>query len=217
MKLDALHPRNWFRRSAEREDAGSDRHDDGRLAAPVPYDVECANEKEKIRRLMELAGAEELLYETLPHQPAECGFEGTRRLAVDIAVEDDAYLVMADVPGLVRMSAGDRGNGGIGDESHTPVDTPGHNAGVDVRVDGRRLFITGRMGPSPQDKGRGWQRMERRTGTFRRILVLPDDAVAEGIATALENGVLTVSIPRASSEECVWVPGEDAPRAGCHA
>lgn len=217
MKLDALHPRNWFRRSAEREDAGSDRHDDGRLAAPVPYDVECANEKEKIRRLMELAGAEELLYETLPHQSAECGFEGTRRLAVDIAVEDDAYLVMADVPGLVRASAGDRGNGGADDESHALADAPGHNAGVDVRVDGRRLFITGRMGPSPQDKGRGWQRMERRTGTFRRILVLPDDAVAEGVSTALKDGVLTVSIPRASSEECVWVPGDEGLRAGCHA
>lgn len=210
MKLDALHPRNWFRRGAEREDAGSDRHDDGRLAAPVPYDVECANEREKIRRLMELAGAEELLYETLPHQSAECGFDGTRRLAVDIAVEDDAYLVLADVPGLVRTADGN----GLGDGAMS--DAPDGNAGVDVHVDGRRLFITGRMGPSPQDKGRGWHRMERRTGSFRRILVLPDDAVAEGVSTAFKDGVLTVSIPRASSEECVWVPGE-APRAGCHA
>lgn len=205
MKLDALHPRNWFRRGAEREDAGSGRHDDSRRAAPIPYDVECADEREKVRRLMELAGAEELVYTAMPLQSAECGFEGTRRLAVDIAVEDDAYVVVADVPGLARASDGN-GDGAVSDDPD-----------LDVHVDGRRLFITGRMHSSPQDKGRGWHRMERKSGTFRRILVLPDDAVAEGVSTSLKDGVLTVSIPRASSEECIWVSGEDAPRAGCHA
>jgi len=43
------------------------------------------------------------------------------------------------------------------------------------------------------------------------------DAVAEGLSASVNDGVLTVTIPRASSEECVWVPGEEGLRAGCHA
>lgn len=203
MKLDALHPRNWFRKGAEREDAGSDRRDDGSLVAPIPFDVECASEEEKLRRLMQLAGAEELMYEVLPGQSPECGFDDTRRLDVDIAVENDTYVVVADVPGLSRIEDNGMGNGDAAD--------------LHVKAEGNRLSITGRTRSSSRDKGRGWHRMERQPGSFRRILVLPDDAVAGALSASVNDGVLTVSIPRASSEECVWVPGEEAPRAGCHA
>lgn len=203
MKLNALHPRNWFRKGAERDDAGSDRHDDGSLVAPIPFDVECSREADALREALEFAGTMDLLYEALPEQPAECGFKDARRLDVDIAVEDDTYMVVADVPGLSRVE-----DNGMGD---------GDAADLHVKAEGNRLSITGRTRSSSRDKGRGWHRMERQPGSFRRILVLPEDAVAEGLSASVNDGVLTVSIPRASSEECVWVPGEDAPRAGCHA
>ncbi|MBG3877133.1 Hsp20/alpha crystallin family protein [Desulfovibrio oxamicus] len=202
MKLDALHPRNWFRKGAERDNAGSDRRDDDRLAAPIPFDVECSREADALREALEFAGTMDLLYEAIPEQPAECGFKDTRRLDVDIAVENDTYVVVADVPGLSRIE-----DNGMGD---------GDAADLHVKTEGYRLSITGRTRSSSRDKGLGWHRMERQPGSFRRILVLPDDAVPEALSASVNDGVLTVSIPRASSEECVWVPGE-APRAGCHA
>lgn len=203
MKLDALHPRNWFRKGAEREDAGSGRHDESRLAAPVPFDVECEREANTLREALEFSGTMDLIYEAMPEQPAECGFKDTRRLDVDIAVDNDAYVVVADVPGLSRVE-----DNGMGD---------GDAADLHVQADGKRLSIMGRTRASSRDKGWGWHRMERQPGSFRRILVLPDDAVAEGLSASVNDGVLTVTIPRASSEECVWVPGEEGLRAGCHA
>jgi HSP20 family protein len=43
-----------------------------------------------------------------------------------------------------------------------------------------------------------WRRRERFQGSVTRSLTLPKDANAEGIEAVLENGVLTISIPKVS-------------------
>ncbi len=51
-----------------------------------------------------------------------------------------------------------------------------------------------------QDKDRRWHVVERASGAFIRRFALPFPAKEEEIAAAFDNGVLTVTIPRAAPE-----------------
>ena len=50
---------------------------------------------------------------------------------------------------------------------------------------------------SKEDKGDKWHRVERSSGQFVRRFRLPENAKTEEVRAALENGVLTVTVPKA--------------------
>jgi HSP20 family protein len=94
--------------------------------------------------------------------------------ALDFSETRESFLIRVDLPGLTR------------DE-------------VEVNVADGSLEIAGQVPPS----GRGEhdaqpRRIERFSGRFRRVVPLPRGANADAIQATLEQGVLTLQIPRAA-------------------
>jgi HSP20 family molecular chaperone IbpA len=91
--------------------------------------------------------------------------------AVDVREDASAYVIEADLPGF------------------KPSD-------VNVSVDNRVLTVTATRQSERDDKQKGYQRVERRFGTFERAFTLPETVDAEHIEARLEEGVLTLTIPK---------------------
>jgi HSP20 family protein len=93
---------------------------------------------------------------------------------VDIEETDDAWIVKAELPGVQR-----------------------DNVTVEVR-DGD-LRITGKLDEDEQREGTVRQRM-RKMGRFEYRTTLPE-VDAERVEASLDNGVLTVRVPRPASAQ----------------
>lgn len=91
--------------------------------------------------------------------------------AVDIVENDDAYLVKAEVAGL----------------------GPEH---IDVQVENDVLTVRGERKYENEDNRGGYRRVERTYGSFTRSFVLPKGTNVEAIEAQVENGVLSVTIPK---------------------
>ncbi len=70
---------------------------------------------------------------------------------------------------------------------------------LDIELNDRRLVIKGNKQEEIESKEKDFYRIERKFGSFQRVLALPEDAVADGIKAAMKNGLLTVKIPRAEN------------------
>jgi HSP20 family protein len=88
---------------------------------------------------------------------------------VDLEETDDAYLVEADLPGVKR-----------GD--------------VDIELVGNELVISGEI--KERERKGILRRQTRRTGRFDYRVTLPDSVDAEKIDASLNDGVLTVRVPK---------------------
>nr|CAA45862.1 18 Kd heat shock protein [Hordeum vulgare subsp. vulgare] len=68
---------------------------------------------------------------------------------------------------------------------------------VKVEVeDGNVLVVSGERTKEKEDKNDKWHRVERSSGKFVRPFRLPEDAKVEEVKAGLENGVLTVTVPK---------------------
>ncbi|KAH0638970.1 hypothetical protein KY285_035556 [Solanum tuberosum] len=78
------------------------------------------------------------------------------------------------------------------------VDVPGiKKEEVKVEVEeGRILQISGERSREQEEKNDQWHRMERSSGKFLRRFRLPENAKTGEIKAAMENGVLTVTVPK---------------------
>ena len=94
--------------------------------------------------------------------------------AVDVAEDERAVTLRADVPGL--------------DEK-----------GLDVEVSGNVLTIRGSRDEEHEDKSR--RRHERVTGRFMRTVTLPSYVDPAGVEARYEKGVLTVTVPKVPGRE----------------
>ncbi|KAH0638974.1 hypothetical protein KY285_035560 [Solanum tuberosum] len=84
-------------------------------------------------------------------------------------------------------------------EAHTfKVDIPGiKKEEVKVEVEqGRILQISGERSREQEEKNDQWHRMERSSGKFIRRFRLPENTKTGEIKAAMENGVLTVTVPK---------------------
>ncbi|MFO7178845.1 MAG: Hsp20/alpha crystallin family protein [Pseudomonadota bacterium] len=103
--------------------------------------------------------------------PPFFGFEGVNRApAVEVRGGDDEYVVHAELPGV------------------KPED-------VEVELQGNLLTIKGER-RTEKSSSNGY---ERRYGAFSRTFLLPKDVKLDEVTAELENGVLTVHLPK--SEE----------------
>ncbi|EES02531.1 hypothetical protein BDA96_03G085600 [Sorghum bicolor] len=85
-------------------------------------------------------------------------------------------------------------------EAHVfKADLPGvKKEEVKVEVeDGNVLVISGQRSREKEDKNDKWHRVERSSGQFTRRFRLPENAKTEEVKAGLENGVLTVTVPKA--------------------
>ena len=95
-------------------------------------------------------------------------------LALDVAEKNDAYIVKASVPGVA------------------PED-------VEVTLSDNVLTIKGEMKEDKEIKEETYHVRERRFGQFVRSVTLPMPVNADKIEAINENGVLTLTLPKAES------------------
>eukprot|EP01138_Halocafeteria_seosinensis_P015108 gb/GECG01015421.1/.p1 GENE.gb/GECG01015421.1/~~gb/GECG01015421.1/.p1 ORF type:complete len:195 (+),score=40.12 gb/GECG01015421.1/:1-585(+) len=113
----------------------------------------------------------------------QLGFPNSRfpflnSMALDVREKDKSYVLTADVPGVPKEN-------------------------VKVEVEGDTLTISADRKEEKEDKGEKYRRIERRSGSMKRSMKLPQNADKEKIKASCDNGVLTVDIaklPEAKSE-----------------
>ncbi|XP_021277841.1 17.3 kDa class I heat shock protein-like [Herrania umbratica] len=85
-------------------------------------------------------------------------------------------------------------------EAHVfKADLPGHKK-EEVKVeieDDRVLQISGERNVEKEDKNDTWHRVERSCGKFSRRFRLPENVKMDQVKASMENGVLTVTVPKA--------------------
>ncbi|KAF7054503.1 hypothetical protein CFC21_062165 [Triticum aestivum] len=115
------------------------------------------------------------LFPSFPRISSEtAAFAGAR---IDWKETPEAHVFKADVPGLKKEE-------------------------VKVEVeDGNVLQISGERNKEQEEKTDTWHRVERSSGKFLRKFRLPEDAKADQIKAAMENGVLTVTVPKAEAKK----------------
>ncbi|CAO2204780.1 unnamed protein product [Urochloa humidicola] len=89
-------------------------------------------------------------------------------------------------------------------EAHVfKADLPGvKKEEVKVEVeDGNVLVISGERSKEKEDKNDKWHRVERSSGKFLRRFRLPENAKTDQVKAGLENGVLTVTVPKAEEKK----------------
>ncbi|KAL6627491.1 hypothetical protein ACP70R_031217 [Stipagrostis hirtigluma subsp. patula] len=92
---------------------------------------------------------------------------------VDWKETPEAHVFKADIPGVKKEE-------------------------VKVEVeDGNVLVISGERSKEKEDKNDKWHRVERSSVKFTRRFRLPENAKVEEVKAGLENGVLTVTVPKA--------------------
>jgi HSP20 family protein len=89
--------------------------------------------------------------------------------SVDIEEQDDAYVLEAELPGVRREN-------------------------IDIELVGNELAITGEL--KEKERTGVVRRRTRRTGHFDYRVTLPEQVDAEQIDASLDEGVLTVRVPK---------------------
>lgn len=90
---------------------------------------------------------------------------------------------------------------------HISVDVPGmKESDLSIELNDHVLTIRGEKETKVENDDRRFYRVERHYGSFQRTLALPEDAVIDDISAQLNDGVLTLSVPRKS------LPGKAARR-----
>ncbi|KAI4385984.1 hypothetical protein MLD38_003965 [Melastoma candidum] len=101
-------------------------------------------------------------------------FVGTR---IDWKETPEAHVFKADLPGMRR------------DEVKVEIE------------DDRVLQISGERNVQKEDKTDTWHRVERSNGKFLRRFRLPENARMEEVKAQMQDGVLTVTVPKVKEEK----------------
>ena len=107
-------------------------------------------------------------------QPGTSGPGMASSLALDVKETLDSFMVTASVPGV------------------PPSD-------IDITILGDTLRIRGQRKEVVEETGEGnrWLLRERRFGAFERTVSLPSVVDSEGSSADFNNGVLTITLPKA--------------------
>jgi len=130
---------------------------------------------EPLREMATLQNEMNRLFGTFFDTPttAMSGNGGVRRWipAMDLVEGEDHFVLRADLPGL-------------GEED------------VNLEVEDRTLTLSGERKSEQTEKGEGFYRLERASGSFSRSLTLPEGIDADAITATFDKGVLEVRIPK---------------------
>lgn len=129
---------------------------------------------EPVREMVTLRDAMDRLFDDAFTRPwgLSDGGRGMGMPAVDMYQTDDDVVVKTAIPGI------------------KPED-------VQISVTGDTLTIKGEVKESNDSKEKAYHIREQRWGSFERTLTLPTDVKADKAQADFENGILTVTLPKA--------------------
>jgi len=127
---------------------------------------------EPAREMMTLREAMERLFDDAFTRPLSPSGNAWSVPAVDMYQTDNEVIVKAALPGIKA------------DE-------------VQINVTGEVLTIKGETRQENDNKEKAYHIREQRWGAFERSLALPIDVVADKAKAEFENGVLTITLPKA--------------------
>ena len=107
-------------------------------------------------------------------------FEHPHWPALDIAEEQDAFVVKAEIPGCKAED-------------------------IDISVHGDTLTISGEKKQTEEKKEKGYYHVERYYGNFRRQLNLPAGIDPDKVEAACADGVLTITLPKTEKAKPVKI------------
>ena len=82
-------------------------------------------------------------------------------------------------------------------ELQVQMDLPGVEAdNIDIEISGNMLTISGDRKEEKEEKGRTFHRVERRSGSFSRSVMLPCEVDEDKIEAKSHHGVLTITMPK---------------------
>ena len=85
-----------------------------------------------------------------------------------------------------------------GDEIVLKASLPGVKADeVQINITGEVLTLKGETKHEEENKDKAWHIREQRWGASERAVVLPTEVVADKAKAEFENGILTVTLPKA--------------------
>ena len=126
---------------------------------------------EPARDMMTLREAMDRLFDDAFTRPLSLR-DGWTVPAIDMYQTDDEVVVKAALPGIKA------------DE-------------VQINITGEVLTLKGEVRHEEDKKEKAWHIHEQRWGSFERSLVLPTEVVADKTKAEFENGVLTITLPKA--------------------
>jgi HSP20 family protein len=91
--------------------------------------------------------------------------------AVDVAEDDKAYHITAELPGISEKD-------------------------IEVNLSGDILTISGEKREEREEKDKSYHFSERRYGSFRRSFAIPQGVDRDKIEASFKNGVLTLTLPK---------------------
>ena len=127
---------------------------------------------EPVREMMTLREAMDRLFDDAFTRPLSLRDGGLSAPAVDMYQTDDEVVVKAALPGFKS------------DE-------------VQINVTGDLLTIRGERKSEEEQKEKSWHIREHRWGSFERSISLPTDVVSEKAQADFDNGILTITLPKA--------------------
>lgn len=126
---------------------------------------------EPAREMMSLREAMDRLFDDAFTRPLSLR-DGWSVPAIDMYQTDDEIVVKAALPGVKA------------DE-------------VQINITGEVLTLKGEMKHEEEKEEKAWHIREQRYGSFERSIVLPTDVVADKAKADFENGILTITLPKA--------------------
>ena len=132
-----------------------------------------SNRQELVRKFQELQDRIHTLMEDAvagPHSSA-AGLPTHWSPSVDVFETDEEFVLTAELPGVERKQ-------------------------IDLQVKDQTLLLKGQRNSGGEVSQQVFHRLERPSGVFERRFSLPGDIDAEKIRANLNEGVLTVTLPK---------------------
>ena len=127
---------------------------------------------EPAREMMTLRDAMDSLFDDAFTRPLRLNDGNWSMPAVDLYQTDNEVVVKAAIPGVKTDD-------------------------VQINVTGEVLTIKGEVKEKEEVKEKAYHLREQRWGMFERTLALPTDVIADKAKAEFENGILTITLPKA--------------------
>ncbi len=86
------------------------------------------------------------------------------------------------------------------DKFYLRAELPGVKSdALDIQATGKTICISGERRIPEENTSARYHRREREAGKFSRIMAMPSDIDADRIEAKLQNGILTVMVPKAEA------------------